>query len=305
MDESSHSAQNQRSQHDPEPLRIPITVDGVATAQGGPRSSASQPKRGGLFNWSGPWVLIVGFAAIILVGTLLLKLPWSAAEGRSISWADALFTSTSATTVTGLVVLNTARDFSFFGQLVILFLLQVGGVGFIAFSVLLFRLIGRRVNLQTRFIVQQSLGAEKRSGVVELALYVLGVTVTLEAIGALLLWLRWRTVMSDADAIWYAIFHAISSYCNAGFDLFSGTERGTLFGFGSDWYTLAVMGTLIVLGAWHHGHVRPVELPFGPSTRPEHPADPGLGRTLDRDRSGHSAGGSGVSWQSGQPVALG
>ena len=84
-------------------------------------------------------MLIVGFASIILIGTLLLKLPWASPSGQSITWDEAVFTATSATTVTGLVVLNTAQDFSLFGQVVILLLLQIGGVGFISFSVLLFR----------------------------------------------------------------------------------------------------------------------------------------------------------------------
>jgi trk system potassium uptake protein TrkH len=210
--------------------------------------SEARPKRS---PWlSGPWVLIGGFALIVLLGTLLLKLPWASATGKSITWSEAIFTSTSATTVTGLAVLNTANDFSFFGQVVILLLLQVGGVGFIAFSVLLLRIIGRRITLQTRFIVQQTLATSELSGVLTLALYVLGVTLALEAAGAILLWLRWRTVYPDDQALWYAIFHAISAYCNAGFDLFSGTEYGTLFGFGTDWYSLFVLGTLILLGGF-------------------------------------------------------
>jgi trk system potassium uptake protein TrkH len=202
------------------------------------------------FRLEAPQVLILGFALIILIGTLLLKLPQASATGEPIGWVEALFTATSATTVTGLVVLNTATDFSFFGQVIILILLQVGGVGFISFSVLLFRLIGRRVTLNERFIVQQTLGASAASGVVGLALFVLVVTLTLEAIGALFLWLRWRTALPDIEAFWYALFHAISSYCNAGFDLFSGTEHGVLFGFGTDSYTLLVMGGLILLGSF-------------------------------------------------------
>lgn len=200
--------------------------------------------------YQGPWVLIIGFAVIILVGGILLKLPWAATPGATITWGEAFFTSTSATTVTGLVVLNTAQDFSFFGEVIILLLLQVGGVGFIAFSVLLFRVVGRRVNLQNRFIVQQSLGANRVSGALRLALYVLGVTVAIEGIGALLLWLRWHKTMTRNDAIWNAIFHSISSYCNAGFDLFSGAGQGVLFGYGDDWYTLAIMGILILVGGF-------------------------------------------------------
>ncbi|MCB0112887.1 MAG: potassium transporter TrkG [Caldilineaceae bacterium] len=197
-----------------------------------------------------PQVLILGFALMIGIGTLLLRLPAASATGEPIGWIEALFTSTSAITVTGLVVLNTATDFSFFGQVVILILLQIGGVGFISFSVLLFRLIGRRVTLNERFIVQQTMGMQGSGGAVELAIFVLGITITLELIGAFLLWLRWRTLLPDDQAIWYALFHAISSYCNAGFDLFSGTEHGVLFGFGADVYTLAVMAILILLGGF-------------------------------------------------------
>jgi trk system potassium uptake protein TrkH len=199
---------------------------------------------------SGPWVLILGFGLIILLGSILLKLPWASAPGVTVTWSEAIFTATSATTVTGLSVINTANDYTFFGQVVILLLLQVGGIGFISFSVLLFRLIGRRITLQTRFIVQQTLATDELSGVLNLALYVLGITLSLEAIGAALLWLRWRTVLPDGEALWYAIFHAISSYCNAGFDLFTGTEHGILFGFGTDWYTLAVLSSLILLGGF-------------------------------------------------------
>lgn len=198
---------------------------------------------------AGPWILILGFGAMILAGTLLLKLPWSAAPGQSITWSDAYFTATSAVTVTGLTVVSTAVTFSLFGQIIILILLQVGGVGFISLSVLLFRLIGRRVTLQARFIVQQSLATSELNNALNLALYVLGVSLTLEAIGALLLWLRWRDALPFAEAIWYAVFHAVSIYSNAGFDLFSGTHYPVLFGFGTDWYTLGIMGILILLGA--------------------------------------------------------
>lgn len=199
---------------------------------------------------SASWAAILGFAAIIAIGALVLKLPAASATGLAIGWSDAIFTATSAVTVTGLTVLNTAEDFSRFGQIVILILLQIGGVGFVSISVLLFRLIGRRITLQTRFIVQQSVGTSEWGRAGKLALYVLGVTLTFEAVGAALLWVRWRTSIADADAAWLAIFHAISSYCNAGFDLFTGAGRGMLFGFGADWFTLLVMATLIVVGGF-------------------------------------------------------
>ena len=211
---------------------------------------AQPPNRRSGHRLQTPQVLILGFGLLVLMGTLLLKLPAASASGQSIHWMDAFFTATSAITVTGLAVLTTATDFSRFGQVIILVLLQVGGVGFIAFSVLLLRLVGRRVTLTERFIIQESLGAEKAGGVGRLALYVLGVTLTLEASGAFLLWWRWRATLPDSEALWLAIFHAISSYCNAGFDLFSGTDRGVLFGYGADSVTLAVMGGLILLGGF-------------------------------------------------------
>ena len=224
-----------------------LSTPKAAPLTASPRGAPSAQRRNLM---SSSWILILGFATIITIGTLLLKLPWASATGKPISWDAAIFTSTSAATVTGLAVLNTAKDFSLFGQIIILLLLQVGGVGFIAFSVLLFRLIGRRVTLQERFLVQQSVGAGELSGVINLALYVLGVTLSLEAIGAFLLWLRWRQSMPDGLALWYAVFHSISSYCNAGFDLFTGTEWEVLFGYGTDWYTLSVMGALIMLGGF-------------------------------------------------------
>ena len=200
------------------------------------RDAAARPGKAGdhrLARAQAPRLLIIGFAGIVFLGTLLLKLPAATTTGVSISWIEAVFTSTSAVTVTGLGVLTTSTDFSRFGQFVILILLQVGGVGFIAFSVLLFRLVGRQVTLNERFVIQQSLGADRQfkltrnwgrlGSVANIALYVLIVTVSIEAVGTLLLWLRWRTEFPAGEALWLALFHAVSSYCNAGFDLFAGS----------------------------------------------------------------------------------
>lgn len=232
------------------------SVDRQGLAGGAVPSGEAAERR--LSRAQAPRLLIYGFAGIILLGTLLLKLPAATTSGVSISWMEAVFTSTSAVTVTGLGVLTTSTDFSRFGQFIILVLLQVGGVGFIAFSVLLFRLVGRRVTLNERFLIQQSLGGERHFGftrnwgrlgsVANIALYVLVVTVSIEAVGTLLLWLRWRTELPDGEALWLALFHAISSYCNAGFDLFAGNGHAPIFGFGADYFTLAVMSALIVLG---------------------------------------------------------
>ncbi|MCB0217155.1 MAG: hypothetical protein H6648_00235 [Caldilineae bacterium] len=193
-------------------------------------------------------LLILGFLVIVIIGTLLLRLPIASAGPEPLGWMEALFTSTSAVTVTGLTVVSTAGEISRFGQWVILGLMQVGGAGFVAFSVLAFSLIGRRVSLQERFMVQQTLGRHEMSGVVGLTQYVLAVTIGLESLGAAGLYLRWRGSMPDGQALYYAIFHAISAYCNAGFDLFAASEAGPYFGYGRDPITLGISGALVIVG---------------------------------------------------------
>lgn len=192
--------------------------------------------------------LIAGFALIIAIGTLLLRLPVASGGPEPISWLDALFTSTSAVTVTGLTLFSTATHYSLFGQIVILVLMQVGGVGFISLSIVLFRIAGRHVGLQDRFLVQQALGAEEATGVIRLTAYVLGTVLLLEFAGAALLFVRWADTMSPSDAAYLAIFHAISAFCNAGFDLYTGTDRPVLFGYQRDPWTLSILAILITAG---------------------------------------------------------
>ena len=190
--------------------------------------------------------LVLGFALIILIGALLLRLP-IAGSHRALTWEEAFFISTSATTVTGLVVITPAVDLSLFGQIVILVLMEIGGVGFIAFSVLLFTIIGRRVGHSGRMLIKQSLGVFETSKIMRFALTVLATTVGIQLIGAVALWLRWRTTLGNLRGAYMALFHSVSSFCNAGFDLFSGTGP-VLFGYGSDPYTLIVMMILIIIG---------------------------------------------------------
>ncbi len=192
------------------------------------------------------FVLVVGFAAIILLGTILLRLPISGSR-RPLTWEEALFVSASATTVTGLTVITPSQDLSLFGQLVLLLLMEVGGVGFIAFSVVLFALIGRRLGLAERMILKQTLGVLETTRIVSFTLYVLAVTLGIQVIGALLLWLRWGPALGYGRAAYLAVFHAVSAFCNAGFDLYSGTGE-ILFGFGQDPFTLGVMMALILIG---------------------------------------------------------
>ena len=193
--------------------------------------------------------LVIGFALIIAVGTILLRLPIASHVPGGVSWLDALFTATSAVTVTGLSLFSVGTYYTIFGQLVILLLLQIGGIGFIAISVVLYRIAGRHVGLQDRFILQQTLGVEKGTDLLRLTTYVLGMVLAIEFVGALFLFIRWAGTMSWGDAAYLAVFHAISAFCNAGFDLFGGTQHEVFFGYGTDPWTLTVLAALISIGA--------------------------------------------------------
>lgn len=192
--------------------------------------------------------LILGFALIIFIGTLLLMLPIATESRVPLGWREALFTATSATTVTGLVVMSTVDTFSTFGEMVILLLIQVGGMGFMVFSVLLLQLIGRRIALNDRMVLRQSLGVTKTHGIVRMALGVLTVTLAIEFAGAILLFFSWLKPMGAGKAAYYAVFHSISAFCNAGFDLFRGTEDPLLLATRRDPIAILTLSALIIIG---------------------------------------------------------
>lgn len=196
----------------------------------------------------GSKILVLGFGTIILVGSLLLTLPIATETPGHLTWPEALFTATSATTVTGLIVVGTEPTFSVFGEIVILLLIQIGGVGFITLSVLLFRLIGRRVTIYERILLSQTLGIGGSRGVVQLTLTVLFITVAIEFVGALLMFIRWAGMMPWPQAAYYSIFHAVSAFCNAGFDLFHGLEDPILLASRRDPVIILVMSALITIG---------------------------------------------------------
>ncbi|HMQ50954.1 MAG TPA: potassium transporter TrkG [Anaerolineae bacterium] len=194
-------------------------------------------------------ILVIGFAAIILVGTVLLMLPVASAGPEPVSWDVALFTSTSATTVTGLVVVNTHDTYSVFGEVVILILMQVGGVGFIVLSIVLFRLIGRRVSLYERNLLRQNLGVEEEQGIVQLARHVLRYTLIIEFIGAVILFSQWVQTMAWPTAAYFAIFHSVSAFCNAGFDLFQSFEDPALIAARNNPISILTFSALIFVGS--------------------------------------------------------
>lgn len=196
----------------------------------------------------GSKILVLGFAVIILIGTALLTLPIATDTPGRLTVLDALFTATSATTVTGLVVVGTAPTFSTFGEIVILFLIQIGGVGFISLSVVLFRLIGRRVTIYERSLLRQTLGVEATQGVVQLTLMVLLTTITIELVGAVLMFTQYVQIMPFGHAAYFSIFHAVSAFCNAGFDLFRSLDDPNLLATRDSPLVVLVMSLLITIG---------------------------------------------------------
>ncbi|MCK4591526.1 MAG: Trk family potassium uptake protein, partial [Candidatus Latescibacteria bacterium] len=165
--------------------------------------------------------LALSFLGVILLGTVLLKLPLASAAGKTTSLIDALFTATSATCVTGLVVVDTPTHFSIFGQVVILLLIQTGGLGIMTLSTSLALIFGRRMGLRNKLAMQDVLDQVDVEGMKKLILYILKMTLVIELIGALLLFLRWSGSFGELRAAYLAVFHSVSAFCNAGFSLFS------------------------------------------------------------------------------------
>ncbi|MFV9503705.1 MAG: TrkH family potassium uptake protein [Oscillochloridaceae bacterium umkhey_bin13] len=192
--------------------------------------------------------LVLGLVLLVLSGTFLLMLPFES-TARPLTWNEALFTATSALTVTGLATITPGSDLSFMGQVVLLGLIQVGGVGFMVVAVVILRLLGRRITLAERLALSDSLGMLAPRAIINLTGRVLLTILLLEGLGALLLYLHWRNDprLSEEKALFFAIFHAVSAFCNAGFDLFSGTP-GYPDGIPRDNLSLSILGTLILVG---------------------------------------------------------
>ncbi len=169
---------------------------------------------------SAPQLIALSFAGLVLAGGLLLSLPTAVAPGQSISFLDALFTSTSAICVTGLIVVDTPVVFSTFGQAIILFLIQIGGLGYMSISTILAAAIGRSISLQERLTLQEALNAQNLEGVVRFTLTVLKLTLAFELTGAAILAIRWWPEFGP-EALWHGLFHSVSAFNNAGFALWS------------------------------------------------------------------------------------
>lgn len=193
--------------------------------------------------------IALGFFIIIIVGTLLLMLPISSRSGEWTSLVNALFTATSATCVTGLVVFDTYQYWSIFGQLVIIVLIQIGGLGFITFGVGFSMFLKRKIGLARRNLIQESVSALKLAGVVKLVKKIIIGTAIFEGIGAVLLAIRFVPKMGLLVGIYNAVFHSISAFCNAGFDLMGRYEQySSLTAYSSDIVINITIMLLIIIG---------------------------------------------------------
>lgn len=190
-----------------------------------------------------------GFIGIILTGALLLMLPISSRTGEVGNFIDCLFTATSASCVTGLVVYDTWTHWSLFGQIVILILIQIGGLGFITIGVFLSIVLRRKIGLKERGLMQESVNTLQIGGVVKLARKIIIGTAIFEGTGALILAIRFIPEVGILRGIFYGIFHAVSAFCNGGFDLLGWQgEYSSLVNYYDDWTINLVIMSLIVIG---------------------------------------------------------
>ena len=194
-------------------------------------------------------IIALGFFLIILLGTLILMLPISSKGGRVTPFFDCLFTATSATCVTGLVVVDTYQNWSLFGQLVILCMIQVGGLGFMAFLTMISLIAHRKIGLKERGLISESVNAIQLGGVVKLVEIALKGTFLVEGIGAVILGIRFSLDFGPLKGFYYGVFHSISAFCNAGFDLMGYEEEYmSLCGYRGDWVVNLTVVALIVIG---------------------------------------------------------
>lgn len=192
--------------------------------------------------------IFLGYLSTIVVGTILLLLPVSSRAG-SIPFTDALFTSTSAACVTGLIRFDTWSTWSLFGQIVLLLLIQVGGIGFMTLAITIMTMTGKKIGLNSRVMMQNAISAPQVGGITGVARFVLKGTLIVEGIGALLLAVYFVPRLGIVEGLWYAVFHSISAFCNAGFDLMGQFEPGSsLITLAGNWYVNMVLILLIVIG---------------------------------------------------------
>ncbi len=201
------------------------------------------------FRLSNTKIIALSFIGVILVGAFLLCLPVSSAQGEWTPLLDATFTSTSATCVTGLVVYDTYTHWSLFGKIIILVLIQVGGLGFMTMLTSFALVTHKHLSLHKRQLIMQSTGNNQLSGVMSLVQKIFLGTIIFEGVGTILLAIRFCPMMGFGEGLFYSVFHSISAFCNAGFDLMGKFEPfSSLTHFQDDFYVQAVIMCLIIIG---------------------------------------------------------
>ena len=190
--------------------------------------------------------IVIGFAFIILAGALLLMLPIASKQRIFTPFLTAIFTATSATCVTGLIMVDTGAYYSLFGQAVILLLIQFGGLGFMTVLTLAFIAANANIGLRSRMLLAQTMGIENLDGIIRLTKYVLKATALFEGTGAVVLSLRFIPEFGFLKGMWYSVFHSVSAFCNAGFDVL-GTGN-SIIDYQSDFTVMLTLAILIITG---------------------------------------------------------
>ena len=195
--------------------------------------------------YSFPKILTFGFLLVIMLGTIMLLLPFATRPGLHTSFMTAFFTSTSATCVTGLTLVSTATHWTPFGQVVIAVLMEVGGLGFMTFAVMMSLMIRRRMRMSTRLLTQEALNLDHLSQL-SVVYLIIRLSILIQLVGAVFLFFDFYPRYGLSKGLWYSIFHAISAFCNAGFDLFGNSMENYV----NDPYMLCVLMVLIVAGSF-------------------------------------------------------
>jgi len=194
-------------------------------------------------------IIALGFLSIIAIGTVLLMMPFASKSGESVGFVPALFTAVSSSCVTGLVVLDTATSWSLFGQIVIICLIQVGGLGFMTIATMFSMLLKRKMGLREKEIMVESINTEHIGTIRNITGKIIAGTAIFEGAGALLLAIRFIPEFGWAKGIWYSVFHSVSAFCNAGFDLMGIREPYSSFvSFADDWLVMLTLSALIIIG---------------------------------------------------------
>lgn len=195
-------------------------------------------------------IVLGGFFLIILTGGILLSLPFSSRSGQATSFLDSLFTATSATCVTGLIVHDTYTYWSGFGQFVILALIQIGGMGVVTLAIVITALSGKKIGLKQRFVMQESISAPQVGGIVRMANFIVKGTICFELLGAIIMAFKFIPRVGLLKGIWFSVFHSISAFCNAGFDLMGGQTGpfSSLTGLNSSPLINVPVMSLIIIG---------------------------------------------------------